>query len=424
MPNIKIMRNKKEKDFGVIKTVGTFTKDEVQTTVSIEDDTTDQEFTHFNETGAVNYTDSGIIEVKTQLSLNRILENLNEKRRQGFHNLNIDEYLKGAGYKKNSGEDFTIKDIYRRMGFNPKVHTLNFVLSSSRVAGSRELVPEIIRGFLQKDLIEKGIWNNLIASTRSVSQPKERVPHINYSGDQAALEEIGEATHTPLGRVSFGSKDISISRKGIGIAITDVVKRYVTVDQLGIYLRDVSLRLSNDLTSDALAILQNGDNPNFTDPVGVMGVQTPASDIQYVDYLRMYIRFLRTKYNPTQIICSEAEALRQLQAPEFVPTANNTAPRFALNLGNSDQKDAATMWIHNDIAAKQQLFIDPNYALEYLIAEPLLVKEEREESIETTHYFARMTTGFSNLIQAAKIKLDGDQDFAVTNFPSYLNLKK
>lgn len=422
---INIVRNHTKPDFDVLKTVGTFTKDTVKGVINnIEDDTTDLEFKSYKESGAINYTEDGIIEVKTVLSLKRIIDNVNIERAKGFHNLSLDAYLKGAGYTKNNGEDFTMKDIYRRMGFNPKINGLQFILDSSKVAGSRELVPEILRGFIQKDLVQEGIWNNLVASERSISMPSEKVPHINYSGEAAAMEEVGEATHTPLGYVSFGSKEISISRKGIGIALTDQVKRFVTVDQLGIYLRDVSRRLSNDLTSDALDVLQNGDQPNFTDPIGVMGVDNIGNKIQYIDYMRMYIRFLRTGYFPSQMICNEEEALRILQVDEFKPSGNSVAARFGLNLGNSGQKDSATLWVHDDIGNHQQVFLDPNNALEYLINEPLVVKEERKEAVETTHYFARMTTGFSNLIQGSKIKMDGTQAFSSTGFPSYLDALK
>ena len=253
--NLNVVDKRKTHEFGVIRQIGDVTQEGEETTVSLTaPDVTPKEFANYDDSHVFYDKDHGMVSIKENLSIKRIMANLNKQRREGFHNLSLDEYLKGANYKNfKTGEPFTIKDIYRQMGFNPARDTVQFLLSTDKVTGSRELVPEIIRAFITKDLIEQGMWKSLVATERSISQPQEDAPHINYSGSSAQMEEIGEAEHVPLGEVSFGRKTVKITRTGVGIALTDPVKQYVTVDQLGIYLADVITRLNNDLTSKAIA---------------------------------------------------------------------------------------------------------------------------------------------------------------------------
>lgn len=422
---VKNLHEKKHETFGVVRVIGSYTNNEAgEKEVALNGSTTHAELAAYDDSSPVSFDEKlGSVSVRENLSLTRIMDHVKTLRKNGLPDLSVDEYLKKAGYTFR-GEPFTMATIYGIMGFNPKRDTLNFLLSSDKVAGNRELVPEIIRGFIRKDLVEKGIWAQLIASTRNIAVPEQIVPHINYSGAAAAMEATGESQHLSLGSVSFGRKTVRVTRRGVGISITDVVKRYVTVDQLGIYMADVSSRYNNDKTTDVLSILVNGDLPSSTDPVSALGVDNTTTRIAYKDYLRLFLRYMMTQYRPTTVIMSETEALRQLMVAEFIPTANNTAPRFQLKLGNSGMLEQATMWVHDDIANYKQLFLDKDYAVEHLVCEPLSVEEERKPSIETTAYWIRETSGFSNLIQPSKVLLDGTQTFASTGWPSYLTRNK
>jgi hypothetical protein len=200
--------------------------------------------------------------------------------------------------------------------------------------------------------------------------------------------------------------------------------RYVAYNILGTYLMDVNTRLANDLFTELVNILILGDNPNLTDAVGTMGVDNTANKVRYVDFLRVFIRFMRTMYRHQFFLANENEAVRLLNTEDFKPSGNNTGPRFNINLANSAMPSSATLYITDILSDYQILMMDPRYAAEYLEAEPMSVEYARNAAQGQNRYYIRMTSGFANLFQAAKLLLDGDLAYTSFGFPSYATLLK
>jgi hypothetical protein len=156
-----------------------------------------------------------------------------------------------------------------------------------------------------------------------------------------------------------------------------------------------------------------------------MGVDNTSNKVTYLDLMRVFIRYMRTnRFRPTTFLANEAEALRLLNTADFKPSGNNTGPRFKLMLGNSGMIDSSTLFITDQTADDDLILMDPRYALEFLESSPLEVEYHRNAPNAQNAYYMRMTNGFANLYQPAKLMLSGDLAFSGYGFPSYLTLKK
>lgn len=431
--SITILGQKAASQFDAIRTIGSLkqgVEGSILTVTSnhseIEDLKESLESNNIDDTRYFFDKEDGFIGIKERFSLGKIVKDLKEFRNKSKMEVSFDRYLEAAQYTapRDHTKPMTLTDVFNLLGFNPATESLANFVTTSPYADSRELVPELIRAFIVKDLIEQSPWRQLVSQTRRISQTQEVVPNVNYAAAAAGMEVIAENVNVPLGTLSFGRKTVGIKQRGVGIIMSDEVFRYIPYNLLGRYMMDVTTRMNNDLMDELVGVLVNGDFPGLTDPIGVMGVANTGDKIKYTDLMRVFIRYMRTRYRPTTFLANEAEALRLLNDADFKPSGNNAAPRFNLQLGNSGMINSSTLLITDQTADDDMILMDPGYALEFLESQPLELETARNAANAQNAYYMRMTCGFANLYQAAKLMLSGDLAYASYGFPSYLTLKK
>ena len=311
----------------------------------------------------------------------------------------------------------SLSDYFEKLGINTKKDTMQniFTMPSPEI---RWIVPEIIRTAVYLGIKEAPFYPNIIASDQPINGLSAIMPFVNPS--DAAPARVNEAETIPLGDVSFGQKSVKLFKVGKGFKITDEVKNYVSLDVMGIFVRDFGVQLGYALDTLAMDVLINGNQSDGSESAPVIGVTDTAEGIQYRDLLRVWIRASRLGRNYRTMIGGEDEALNILDLPEFKNRQSGT-PMATLNL-KTPVPNSADFYIHPGVPDNEVLLVDPKAALIKLTSRQLMLESERIVSNQTEAIYATVTTGFSKMYQDAAILVDSSQEFSSKGFPSYMNI--
>lgn len=311
----------------------------------------------------------------------------------------------------------SMDDYMEKLGINPKVDTMYNIFTMPDPS-IRWIVPEIIRNAIYLGMKEAPFYPNIISSDQAINGLSAIMPFVNPS--DAAPNRVNEAETIPLGDVSFGQKTVKLFKVGKGFKITDEVRNYVSLDVMGIFIRDFGVQLGYALDTLAMDILINGNQPDGSESAPVIGVDNTTNGIQYKDILRVWIRASRLGRNFRTMIGGEDVALQVLDLSEFKNRQSGT-PMTTLNLKTPVPTDA-DFYIHPGVPDNELMLIDPRAALIKLTARQLMLESERIVSNQTEAIYATITTGFSKMYQDASVLLDGSKEFTDNGFPNYMDV--
>ena len=166
--------------------------------------------------------------------------------------------------------------FYEKLGINPKVDTMQNIYSMPDQS-IRWIVPEIIRTAITLGMRQAPFYPNVITSDQPISGLQAIMPHINMS--DASPAKVNKAETIPLGTVSFGQKHVNLFKIGKGFKLTDEVRDYVSLDVLGIYLRDFGVKLGYAMDTLAMDVLLNGNMTDGSESAPVVGVYSTTNGI-------------------------------------------------------------------------------------------------------------------------------------------------
>lgn len=310
-------------------------------------------------------------------------------------------------------------DYLMKVGIDVKTATMQNIFTMPN-QNYRWLVPEIIRTAIDTGIKEAPFYPNIIASEQGINGLSAIMPIVNTS--DARPSRVNEAETIPLGSISFGQKQVTIFKIGKGFKLTDEVKNYVSLDVLGIFLRDFGVQLGYAMDSLAMDVLMNGNAKNGAESAPVIGVKDKANGIAYRDLLKIWVRGSRLGRDFRNMIGGEDVALDVLDLPEFKLRSSGTT-QAQLNL-KTPVPTSANFFIHSGVADKQLMMVDPRFALIKLNAQSLMLESERIVSNQTEATYATVSTGFSKMYQDAAIILDGSKSITENPFPSYFDIDK
>ena len=308
-------------------------------------------------------------------------------------------------------------DFFEKIGINPRMTTMQNIFTMPN-EGVRWIVPEIIRAAIVAGIRQAPFYPELISHDEHVSGLKITMPHINMS--DAAPAKVNEAETIPLGDISYGEKTVSIFKVGKGFKITDEVRDYVSLDVLGVYLRDFGIQLGYALDALAMDVLLNGNMLNGAESAPVVGVYDTAKGIQYKDLLRLWVRASRLGRNYQNIVGGENLAIDMLNLPEFKDRKSGTTDA-TLNI-KSPVPSKANFYIHPGTPDQQLLMVDRSASLIKLTAKELMLESERIVSNQTQATYATLTTGFCKMYQDAAILVAANKAFTTNGFPAFMNI--
>ena len=307
-------------------------------------------------------------------------------------------------------------NFFEKVGINTKVDTMQNLYSMPDQS-IRWIVPEIIREAVTLGMRQAPFYPNIIASDQPISGLTAIMPSINMS--DAVPAKVNEAETIPLGDISFGQKSVKLFKIGKGFKLTDEVKNYVSLDVLGIYIRDFGVQLGYAMDSLAIDTVINGNKPDGSESCPVIGVTT-SSNIVYKDLLRIWVRAARMGRNFQTMIGSENQAIELLDLPEFKDRKSGTT-QATLDV-KSPVPNKASMYVHPGTPQNDILLIDPSSALIKLTARQLMMESERIVSNQTEAIYASLTTGFSKMYNDAALLIDSKKEFSTYGFPDSMNI--
>jgi len=307
-------------------------------------------------------------------------------------------------------------DVLSRVGINTKVDTMEniFTMPDPNI---RWVVPEIIRTAITLGMRQAPFYPNLIASDQPITGLSAIMPWINMS--DAAPSKLGEAETIPLGTISYGQKTVNLFKIGKGVKITDEVRSYVSLDVMSIFLRDFGIQLGYAMDTLAMDTLINGNKPDGSEAVSVIGVKTVGA-IAYRDLLRVWIRSARMGRVFSTMIGGEEIAIDILDLPEFKQRMLGTTVA-TLNI-KSPVPSSSDYFIHPGAPDNTTLLVDKRAAMIKLTAKNLTLESERIVSNQTEAVYASLTTGFSKMFQDASILIDQSKLFSAYGFPAFMNI--
>lgn len=311
----------------------------------------------------------------------------------------------------------TKEALFEKIGVNTKVDTMQNIFSMPDQS-IRWIVPEIIREAITLGIRQAPFYPNIIASDQPINGLQAIMPSINMS--DAAPAKVNEAETIPLGDVSFGQKSVRLFKIGKGFKLTDEVKNYVSLDVLGIYLRDFGVQLGYAMDTLAMDVLINGNKVDGSESAPVIGVYNTSNGIVYKDLLHLWVRAARLGRNFQSMIGGEDQAIAMLDLPEFKDRSQGTTAA-TLNV-KSPVPNSADFYIHPGTPANQLLMVDKSAALIKLTARQLMLESERIVSNQTEAVYASLTTGFSKMYQDAAVLLASDKAFSSYGFPSFMDI--
>lgn len=333
-----------------------------------------------------------------------------------------------AGSPENKPVDLTLSELIEgrygisreqfmeNININPRVVTMENLYSMPDQS-VRWIVPEIIREAITLGIRQAPFYPNIIASDQPISGLTAIMPFINMS--DAAPAKVNEAETIPLGDVSFGQKSVRLFKIGKGFKLTDEVRNYVSLDILGIYLRDFGVQLGYAMDTLALNVLLNGNKPDGSESAPYIGIAT-ANSLVYRDLLKIWVRAARMGRNFQTMIGSEDTALDMLDLDEFKKKEQGTT-QATLNV-KSPVPNSASLYIHPGVPTKSVVLIDTTAALIKLTAKQLMLESERIVSNQTEATYASLTTGFSKMYYDAALVLDTTKAFASYGFPDFMSV--
>lgn len=307
--------------------------------------------------------------------------------------------------------------FFEKLGINSKIDTMQNIFTMPQ-QNIRWIVPEIIRAAITTGMRKAPFYPNIIASDQSINGLQVTMPMVNMS--EAAPAKVNEAETIPLGDVSFGQKSVSLFKIGKGFKLTDEVKNYVSIDVLGIYLRDFGIQLGYAMDTLAMDVLMNGNKADGSESAPVIGVYETTNGITYKDLLHVWVRAARMGRNFTTMIGGEDQAIEMLNLPEFKERHSGTT-EATLNI-KSPVPNKADFYIHPGTPDQQLLMVDTSAALIKLTAKQLMLESERIVSNQTEAVYASLTTGFSKMYQDAVLLLAANKKFSEAGFPSFMNI--
>jgi len=262
---------------------------------------------------------------------------------------------------------------------------------------------EVFLDPVMRGAVQAAFYNDLIVREESVSQPTVTVPTIEIS--DANLKDSAEAATIEEGTVSYGSKNVTLTKKARGFKVTYEAIRYNSLSLASLFFEDAGRILGHTLNSMAVNTIVDGDQGDGSEAIDTIGVTDTNDGAAWIDLTRVAIRLNLLGRLGTQILANSQEALDFLNLEE-VKNRQFGNPLLATVLA-SPLTMPERLYVSNELAANMVVINDPSCSLVQLTSAPLMVETEKIISKQIEAAYVSITTGFAKLQRNASVQIDG-----------------
>jgi hypothetical protein len=255
-------------------------------------------------------------------------------------------------------------------------------------------------------------YSKVITGEERIANTGLTMPYFNQS--EATLAATNEGATITEGTMTWGSKQVTISKRARGLKQTYESIMFCPIRLASIYFEDLGILLGATLDSDLITILVSGDQSDGSEAATVMGVTTPNT-LTYKDITRVWVRMNRINRPVGTMITNEDDAVDILNMSAFqMPVRALGSPLTSLNL-QSPLPMQQNLFVHSSVTDKQIIFVDVSKAVVQLTAMPLLIESEVIVSSQWRGQYASIITGFANIFSDARVILDYSKN--ITAYP-------
>lgn len=350
---------------------------------------------------------------------------------------------------RNNGEALTPEHLYAELGIDPHVTRVKDLMADEDAkylmseiirdgvrqgmgAGTREriasqgpiitndtsarrwLSPEVFLEPQALGLVQASFYQDLIVRDEPVQNKTVTVPKLELA--DAELKDTTEAQTIEEGTVTYGDKQVTLAKKARGIKISYEAIAFNTLSLVQLFFLDAGRILGHSLNKAAVDVLVNGDAAG--EGAGVVGVDTVANKIAYIDYSRAATRGGLIGRNFSQIIANEDMANFFLNLPE-VKNLQNGNSIFPITT-KTPRALPTELFTSGAVPPNQVILNDPLISIVKLTAQPLMVETDKIIAKQIAESYASIITGFAKLARNASFIFDGSIAFSGAGFPTYL----
>lgn len=281
----------------------------------------------------------------------------------------------------------------------------------------RFMSPDVFLDPVNRGLVQSTFYPDLTVSEVSVPQPTVTVPKIELS--DAELKESNEGATIEEGSVTYGSKDVKITKKARALKITYEAIQFNTLNLVQIYFADAGRILGHQLNNLAVAAIADGDQTDTSEAAAVVGVESTTNGITWYDIARVAIQFALIGRTGTQAIGNATTGLDYINLDEV---KNKQFPGSALlaTMMKSPLTMPETLYVSPTVAADQLIINDPSMSIVQLTAQPLMIETDKIILKQIEVAAASIITGFAKLQRNASVILDGSILYSGNGFPAWM----
>jgi hypothetical protein len=281
----------------------------------------------------------------------------------------------------------------------------------------RFMSPEVFLDPLRLGAVQSAFYPDLIVREEPIPQPTATIPSIDLA--DAALKDSAEGATIEEGTVTYGSKDVKVTKKARGIGITYEAIKFNSLSLVQIFFEDAGRILGHTLNAMAVDGIVNGPYVGGTQAAAVVGVEDTNAGITWYDLARVAIQFGLIGRTAIQAIGNATTGLNYLDLDEVKLKQFAGAPLLGTVL-RSPFTLPEQLFISPNVPANQLILQDPSMSLVQLTAIPLMVETEKIVSKQIEKSYASIMTGFAKLMRDASVILDGSIAYAGNGFPSWM----
>ncbi len=283
----------------------------------------------------------------------------------------------------------------------------------------RFMSPDIFLDPVNTGIVQSTFYPDLVIREESVNGLTVTMPRIELS--DAVLKDSGEAATIEEGTVTYGSKDVKITKKARGLKVTYEAIMFNTLSLASIWFQDSGRQLGHTLNGMAVDEIQDGVYVGGTEAAAVIGVEDTDDGITWRDLARVAIQGALIGRVYSQAIGNPDTALDFIDMDEMKKMFFGS-PLLGTKL-KTPLRMPDTLYVSPNIADAQLLLNDPSLSVVQLTAMPLTVETEKIVSKQIEAAYTSIYTGFAKVMRTGSVIIDGSVAFVAdsgTDFPSWM----
>lgn len=324
--------------------------------------------------------------------------------------------------------EFAREGVRRGMGISAREElkalrnaVRSMAITGQQGGGTRWISPEIFLDPVQRGAIQAAFYNDLIIDEINVGNTKVTMPRIELS--DAQLMDSEEAATIEEGTVTYGDKDVKVTKLAKGIKITDEAVKFNSINFLLLWFTQLGRKFAAKLNGKAVTVLVNGEQADLSENAAVIGIGDTVEGTQYRDILYAWTKMGLIGRLANHLVAGVEMTVDYLDMPAVRERQNAGSALLPTNL-RIPIPSSSDIFPASQVADDQILLVDPTVAMVQLTAQALMGESERFASKGLSGTYFTVYTGFAIVQRDGRVVIDRTLARAGNDFPSWFDAEE